>query len=187
MTSALAALALLCCALSSPHWRRHGPVTAVEAFVSPPLAVNHNVDAAAALGSGRRPASRGRVQSPAAARQRSGRGGGHSEKQPPQQPLAMSSRLNGADVSEDLSQLNGAAAAPVPSQNTARVSAGNWAFFAGEHPTLFVRVCARCACDFAAWVLDVGDVATTIAAPIPWPVFLRSFVVCPPSVGWSVR
>lgn len=131
MTSALATVALLCCALSSPHWRRHGPAAAVEAFVTPPLAANHNADtAAAALGSVRRP-SRGRVQSPAAATAAAARQGNrrfsrHGEPQPPQQqqPLAMSSQLNGADVSEDLSQLNGAAAAatPVPSQNTARVS-----------------------------------------------------------------
>lgn len=118
MTSLLATIALVCCAFSPPDGR--GPVTAAEAFVTPPVIGNHNRDTAAPVTPLRRP-SYGQVetlgQAAAAPRGRSNRNG---EQQ--QQPLTMSSRLNGADVSEDLSQLNGAAAAAVPSQNTVRVS-----------------------------------------------------------------
>ena len=111
MTSLLLAIAL--CAGRSPF----GGGGAAEAFVTPPVVGNHNRDTAAPMTPLRRQSygqAETSIKATVVSRGRSNRSG-------EQQQLTMS-RLNGADVSEDLSQLNGAAAAAVPSQNTVRVS-----------------------------------------------------------------
>lgn len=112
MTSLLLAIAL--CAGRSPF----GGGGAAEAFVTPPVVGNHNRDTAAPMTPLRRQ-SYGQAETSIKATAVVSRG--TSNRNGEQQQLTMS-RLNGADVSEDLSQLNGAAAAAVPSQNTVRVS-----------------------------------------------------------------
>lgn len=100
--------------------------------MTPPLATKHN--RGAALGTSRNRQESAPHKRQAASTAPASNGGlnqdqehQHQHQRHRQQRLAMSSsRLNGADVSEDLSQLNGAAAAAstqdLGNQNTARVS-----------------------------------------------------------------
>lgn len=120
MTPRLSTIALLCCAVG---WR-YTPTLEADAFVAPPLVVD-NRGGVAARSSRRRHESSSPDERHAAptARPVGTRNDGEQRQQQQQRLTMASSRLNGADVSEDLTQVNGAAAMPPPvAANTARVS-----------------------------------------------------------------
>ncbi|CAM9989456.1 unnamed protein product, partial [Ectocarpus sp. 4 AP-2014] len=122
MTPRLSTIALLCCAVG---WR-YTPTLEADAFVAPPLVVDNRGGVAARSPPRQLESSSPgeRHAAPTAARPAGTRNHGEQRQRQQQQRLTMaSSRLNGADVSEDLTQVNGAAAMPPPvAANTARTA-----------------------------------------------------------------
>ncbi|CAM9674361.1 unnamed protein product [Ectocarpus fasciculatus] len=117
MTPRLSTIALLCCAVG---WR-YTPTLEADAFVAPPLVVDNRGGVAANRLQSSSPGERHAAPTARPAGTRSHK---QRQQQQQQQRLTMaSSRLNGADVSEDLTQVNGAAAMPPPVvANTARTA-----------------------------------------------------------------